>query len=130
MRELRDMRRLSQEALGELIGSDGPRIHKLEKGTENPTIETLDKLAVALNVDVSAFFFPVRDQEAGRGAGIERSPILEERFRSLLETLDAEVPAEQSWRGDILQAIAALNRALRRPPDPGTLADLPRKTGS
>src|SRR6185295_9714996 len=60
VRELRNARRLSQDALGEQIGSDGPRIHRIEKGGENPTVETLDKIAIALKVEIGQLFIPVR----------------------------------------------------------------------
>lgn len=129
LRELRQRRRISQEVLGEKVGSDGPRIHRLEKGSENPTLETLDKLADALEVDVSEFLVPVREQESAGARRVERNQILEDRWGALLEALDAEVPAEDSWRGDVLKAVAALNRALRRPAAPAETPEISKKAG-
>jgi transcriptional regulator with XRE-family HTH domain len=129
LREWRFRRRLSQDKLGELIGSDGPRIHRLEKGEENPTLETLDKLANALDIDVGSFLIEPRpEQETGRESAGERregSSVLD----AVLARLDEEFPAEDSWQGDVHKAIAALNRALRRPPATGTSPGSAEKTG-
>jgi transcriptional regulator with XRE-family HTH domain len=122
---------MTQEQLGEKIGSDGPRVGRLEKGSENPTLETIDKLATALSVDVSdLFIYPRPDVESGDADSAaerprDRNPILEAR----LEALDGEMPADDSWRGDVLKAVAVLNRALRRP-DPGAVAPSSKKSGS
>lgn len=111
LREWRNRRRLSQEVLGEKIGSDGPRVHRLEKGSENPTLETLDKIADALEIDVSELLNPRPEGATGRADNRSQDlAILEE----LLSVVDRETPAQDSWRGDVLQAIATLNRALRR----------------
>lgn len=124
LREWRQRRRVSQQKLGEAIGADGPRIHRLEKGQENPTLETLDKLAEALKIDASELLRPSPEETDRAG----RNPLLASRWDPLLEALDAEVPAEDSWRGDVLKALAALNRALRRP-NPGEADPLPAKAG-
>lgn len=126
LREWRQRRKLSQQALGEKIGADGPRIHRLEKGTENPTLDTLDRLAAALAIDVGELLRPRLEQESGRvEGGSEGSPIL----AALLARLDADAPAEDSWRGDVLKAIAALNRALRREAAPGEALGAAPKAG-
>jgi transcriptional regulator with XRE-family HTH domain len=131
VRELRLQQRLTQEQLGERIGSDGPRVGRIEKGSENPTLETIDKLATALNVDVSHLFEEPRpDEESGDAVSTGGKPREGHPFfKSMLEATDAEVPAEDSWRGDVLKAIAVLNRALRRG-DSGAPATPAKKTGS
>jgi transcriptional regulator with XRE-family HTH domain len=43
-------RTLSQEALAVDAGVDRSYVGRLERGVENPTVETLDKLAAALGV--------------------------------------------------------------------------------
>lgn len=115
LRTLRQQRRLSQKALGEMVGSDGPRIHRIEKGLENPTLETLDKLARALVVDITDVFGARPEAEAGhatdRAAAVHDHP----RLERLIASVDSDFPAEDSVEGDIHKAIAALNRALRRP---------------
>lgn len=119
--EWRQRRKLSQQALGEKIGADGPRIHRLEKGAENPTLDTLDRLAVALDVDVSALLAPRSGEDAGR----DRTQV-DSLLASFVARLDSDTPAEDSWRGDVLQALAVLNRALRRH-DSGDSAAPPAK---
>lgn len=103
-----------------------PRIHRLEKGSENPTLETLDKLATALEIDVSYLLAPRSEKEPGRVGAAEDHPVL---AHIILAGLDADTPAEDSWRGDVLKAIAVLNRALRRPPATGDVADGAAKAG-
>lgn len=49
IRRIREYRGLSQTQLGELIGSDGQRISKIEQGKVNITLKTLIALAQALN---------------------------------------------------------------------------------
>lgn len=50
LRRLRVKRALSQEALAVDAGVDRSYVGRLERGVENPTVETLDKLAAALQV--------------------------------------------------------------------------------
>lgn len=50
---LRKQRNLSQSELGELIGVKKSQISKIEKGTQNVTIETLLKVFHALQANVS-----------------------------------------------------------------------------
>jgi transcriptional regulator with XRE-family HTH domain len=53
VRELRKKRKLTQEKLAELAGVDISYLGNIERGTENPTVATLDKLAAALSVRLS-----------------------------------------------------------------------------
>src|SRR5690349_21423500 len=62
LRKLRVARGLSQEALAADADVDRSYVGRLERAVENPTVDLLDKLAVALNADVSDFF---RHQRAG-----------------------------------------------------------------
>lgn len=50
---LRDVRKLSQITLAKRVGVTQPYIVALEKGRENPTLATLEKLAKALKVTVA-----------------------------------------------------------------------------
>lgn len=52
LRRLRVGHGLSQEALAVDAGIDRSYVGRLERGIENPTVETLDKLAKALSVPV------------------------------------------------------------------------------
>jgi transcriptional regulator with XRE-family HTH domain len=50
LRRLRVKRALSQEALAVDAGVDRSYVGRIERGVENPTVETLDRLAKALEV--------------------------------------------------------------------------------
>lgn len=50
LRRLRVKRSLSQEALAVDAGVDRSYVGRIERGVENPTVETLDRLAKALEV--------------------------------------------------------------------------------
>lgn len=52
LRRLRVKRGVSQEALAVDAGVDRSYVGRIERGIENPTVETLDRLASALDVGV------------------------------------------------------------------------------
>lgn len=53
LRELRDERGLTQEKLAELAGLERTYISQAEQGRRNTTVLTLQKLAAALDVEVT-----------------------------------------------------------------------------
>jgi transcriptional regulator with XRE-family HTH domain len=53
VRKLRVKRGLSQEALAVDAGVDRSYVGRIERGVENPTAETLERLASALDVPVA-----------------------------------------------------------------------------
>jgi transcriptional regulator with XRE-family HTH domain len=53
IRELRKMRRLSQEALAERSGISTQYVSNIERGTEHPTLDLLFSLSDALKVDLA-----------------------------------------------------------------------------
>lgn len=53
VRKLRVKRGLSQEALAVDAGVDRSYVGRIERGVENPTAETLERLAAALDVPVA-----------------------------------------------------------------------------
>jgi transcriptional regulator with XRE-family HTH domain len=55
LRRLRVRRGLSQEALAVDADVDRSYVGRIERGVENPTVETLDKLAAALQVAAAEF---------------------------------------------------------------------------
>lgn len=57
-RILRRRRNLSQRALARASGVSRNTLSLLERGHTSPTVSTLQKLAVALDVDINAFFEP------------------------------------------------------------------------
>lgn len=56
LRYLRRSRDLSQEQLAESIGLSAAFISLLERGTSSPSLETIVKLAEALDVEVGELF--------------------------------------------------------------------------
>lgn len=106
--------------------------HERNDSKSNPSVDALARIALALKVQMRELFEPVGspiprpDEEAGH-VNDDRKPgnqILE----VLAETVDGEVPAEDTARGDIIKAIAVLVRALGRH-DSGTVVQTTAKTG-
>ncbi len=56
VKEIRRMRKLTQEKLSEIIGVDNGYISKLEVGQNFPSIGTLEKIAKALDVELVELF--------------------------------------------------------------------------
>ncbi|MDR1326832.1 MAG: helix-turn-helix transcriptional regulator [Heliobacteriaceae bacterium] len=56
IKEFRKKRSITQEQLAEMVNLDVGYISKLEVGRNFPTIGTLNKIAMAFNVDISEFF--------------------------------------------------------------------------
>lgn len=56
LRTIRSRAKVSQKELANRVGVSYPRISEIENGKGNPTIETLEKIAIALNVNISDLF--------------------------------------------------------------------------
>jgi transcriptional regulator with XRE-family HTH domain len=56
IKEFRRKKDISQETLAEKVGVDRSYVGFLERGEKNPTLNTLIKIAKALNVNLSALF--------------------------------------------------------------------------
>ncbi len=56
IQELRKIRGLTQDQLSEKVGIDAKHISRIEVGRSFPSLDTLDKLANALKVELSSFF--------------------------------------------------------------------------
>ena len=56
IRGLREARGISQAELGRRIGSTQPAIARLEAGRVSPTLETLDRVAAALGMELLVGF--------------------------------------------------------------------------
>lgn len=56
VRRLREKQRLSQEALGDLAGLHATYIGRLERGRQNVSLKTVQKLAKALKVKPDKLF--------------------------------------------------------------------------
>ena len=56
IKHLRKSRGVSQEELSEKVGMSSKYLSSIERGKENPTLDTFIKLAQALNVEISELF--------------------------------------------------------------------------
>lgn len=72
LRELRDARGYSLEALAERSGVSRSAISLIERGQSSPTAVVLDKLAIGLSVALASFF----DDSEARNAGSPPSPMI------------------------------------------------------
>lgn len=63
IRGLREARGVSQAELGRRIGSTQPAIARLEAGRVSPTLETLDRVAGALEVELVIGFEDARHHQ-------------------------------------------------------------------
>lgn len=63
IKELRRSKEMSQEALSERMGISAKYLSSIERGRENPTLDTLINLAQALGIDISEVFnFSLEDK--------------------------------------------------------------------
>lgn len=56
LKYLRETRNLTQKDLAELAGISQPTIAHIEKGTKDPSVTTLSKIANALDIHISTLF--------------------------------------------------------------------------
>ena len=79
LKQLRKSRGLTQEKLAELIGRDTKHISKLEIAGSYPSIETLERIALALNVEIKEFFNFV---------GLKDVNYIKEEFKKMIKYSD------------------------------------------
>ena len=93
IRNYRTTAGLSQEKLAELSGCHPTYIGQLERGEKNATIESIEKIASALNVSLSKLFEQLGGQDVdGRNVPLE-----------CYEFLSAKTPEEQEQLFKILR---------------------------
>lgn len=56
IKELRKLRKLSQERLSEGVGIDPKHLSRIEVGRGFPSLDTLEKIAMVLKVEMKDFF--------------------------------------------------------------------------
>lgn len=56
LKYLRENRSLTQKSLGEIAGLSQATIAHIEKGTKDPSVDTLEKIADALDVHIATLF--------------------------------------------------------------------------
>lgn len=133
IREIREDRKLSQDGLSGMSGVSKGDISRHERNDpkSNPSVAALVRLSLALNVPQSSLLEPTGSPipRPGETTGhVERPRQHLAVLESLVAELDIEAPAEDSWRGDVYKALAALNRALRRGTDTGQAGAAPATT--
>ncbi len=79
IKQLRKSRGLTQEKLAELIGRDTKHISKLEIAGSYPSIETLERIANVLDVEIKEFF---------NFDGLKDKSFIKEEFQKLLQFSD------------------------------------------
>ena len=63
IRNYRTAKGLSQEKLAELSGCHPTYVGQIERGEKNATIESIEKIAVALNISLSTLFEKLGSQD-------------------------------------------------------------------
>lgn len=107
---------IKQTVVAERAGMTAPKISEIVTGKNpDPQWSTVEKLARGFEVTPAAFIAGPRPKVEIRASRFEVDP----RLAALVARLDQDTPAEDTWRGDVLKAIAVLNRALRRDAAPG-----------
>ena len=99
IREIRKASKLSQEQLAEKVNVDFRHISRLELGNNSPPIETLERIAQALNVEIKELFD--FEQLSSEPVSIQD-----------IETLLADVTDEE-MRQQILRITKAVTRAVK-----------------
>lgn len=97
----RKERELTQEALGELAGLTKLQIHRYERGTSQPTLDALKRLAVALNVSIDELVFEEH----------ERKP--EGELMLLFEGVSRLDPDEQRLIKELIESVMLKHDAKR-----------------
>ncbi|WMX16438.1 helix-turn-helix transcriptional regulator [Aureispira sp. CCB-E] len=100
--ELRKSRGISQEKLAKMLGTKGPAIGRYERDVALPALETIIKLAEALNVSID-YLLGVVDEEIepknlDRLAAIQRLPKdIQEKIFYFLDMSIRDAHAKQAY---------------------------------
>lgn len=68
IRELREERKLKQNALANLAGVSPTYIYQLERGEKSPTVEYLDHICWGLGITIEEFFSTKKEPLQGESA--------------------------------------------------------------
>ena len=71
IRNYRTRQGLSQEKLAELSGCHPTYIGQLERGEKNATLESIDKIATALNISLSKLFEKLNTEDGEKDIPLE-----------------------------------------------------------
>jgi transcriptional regulator with XRE-family HTH domain len=118
VRRIRKERGLTQDQLAELANIDRAGLSLIESGQRPPKVDTLEKLAGALGVEV-ADFFPRSQPDLFTGAPEGLAPTLPVEFVHMSRaTIDRAIGTAERWREEgqdqeMLAAYIAFLHALR-----------------
>lgn len=76
IKELRSLKKLTQEDLADLTGLSRPYVAHIERGRKMPTIDTLQKIATALDFSIGAMFESEMLLYGAGSSRVRRVPIL------------------------------------------------------
>ena len=93
VRDLRHVRNLSQRQLAGRMGVPRTYISKIENGKAMPTLNSLDRLARALDVDISALLRDAPTRHSNETAMLMNDPFLAEiaQYTSQLDSLQRSI---------------------------------------
>jgi transcriptional regulator with XRE-family HTH domain len=98
---IRKSRGLTQESLGKLVGITKLQIHRYERGTSQPTLDALKRIALSLNISIDELAF-----EEG-----ERSP--KDEMLLLFEGVNRLDQTEQHLIKELIESIMLKHDAKR-----------------
>jgi transcriptional regulator with XRE-family HTH domain len=84
IRAIRKAKELTQQQLAELSGMDDTYIGSLERGERNFSIDTLEKILIALNIPLSELMYS--DSEVNNAESLKREAI--DEFIGIVSTLN------------------------------------------
>jgi transcriptional regulator with XRE-family HTH domain len=59
VKRLRSIRNLTQKELADMAGTSYPRISEIETGSGNPTVDSVERIAAALEIKVHELFLEI-----------------------------------------------------------------------
>ena len=78
LKEIRKLKGLTQEKLAEMLGMSPRQMSRLESGENFPSVETLEKLSLYLEIDLKTLFDFEWDKEyAVLSTGTDERPVVE-----------------------------------------------------
>lgn len=94
IKEIRKAKKLSQDALAERVGIDAKHLSRLEVGGSFPSLDTLERLAEVLEVELKDFFEFVHENDPKELKGVLAhltKRLTDEQLRTAVKVLRAIV---------------------------------------
>ncbi|HGU6173175.1 TPA: helix-turn-helix domain-containing protein [Escherichia coli] len=89
LKKIRKERGLSLRALAEKSGISKSTLNDIETGKSNPSVETLTKIAKALNIEISYFFSDENDTMNNQDLDFSNSNNTKEKFTKVTDVKEA-----------------------------------------